>query len=213
MQETGRQGKYHVTILPERTYANFYLTRDEFCHFTNDGYLSILRIIGKYTYHTETIREICGKLRDDYNCYYHYNRIRHSKRRITRKQIESLFGSFSAFSVRWHNERIVVRIPFSLIPLINYILIKYNEVADKESSMANEIDRNSIGDVLCKEQIHIVRVEMRRLISTTTDEKYAARCNMLEREMLNNDSLLWLNWHEWQSSSVDFAEEHWLRYR
>lgn len=46
MQETGRQGKYHVTILPERTYANFYLARDEFCHFTNDGYLSILRIIG-----------------------------------------------------------------------------------------------------------------------------------------------------------------------
>ncbi|MDO4976788.1 MAG: hypothetical protein Q4E53_05945 [Eubacteriales bacterium] len=199
---------YHHDINPERIYANFYLMNNNFA-FTNMNLKSLLLILGKYTYQTQDIVKICRLLKEDYNRYYHYNRIRRSKRRMSVRQITSLLRSYYRFPITKYNGELLVRIPFSTIPLIYFVLRKYTEISSSDPSLINQIHQNSIGQILCSEQILIIQQEMERLIGSTSDIKYIERCTKLQDEVLDTNGLLAMDWTKWQQNDIDFVEKHW----
>lgn len=193
-------------FFPKRIYANFSLTRSDYSRFTNEHYQDLLMFIGKHCYQTQNIRTICRMLKEEYNRTYHFNRLRHIKKKMSINQIEALSHSFTN---RHIDDGVIVHIPFATVPIIYFILSKYHEIEVRNGDFGNNIDKMGIGAYLCAHQIKVMLLHLDKLLQQTSDEDYIYNCNSLNDDLVNHPHFMSLHWTEFCENSVDYVRQHW----
>lgn len=199
--------RYLIVLGPKRAYATFTFTEDEHKTFYNDHFELLLKTLGKHLYSTENIYEIARRIKEDYNKQYHFGRMRNAKKRISVSQIKALLKSYNRMSKT--NRSTIVRIPFSTMPIVFYLLSKYLEIMGNNPSIANSLEKETIGKYLCSFQIDIIRLRIQMLLDATTDEDYQRKCSILYSELAYPSTLLSMCWNEFIKSDVDYVVQHW----
>ena len=198
--------RYQLPVLPRRMYANFYLKERDNARFINENYLRLLRFIGKHCYNEENLRVICRKLKEEYNATYHFNRLRHAKRRMSTNQIEALAFSFDRIL---RDNDVIVRIPVATIPILFFILMKYQTKVECNEDISREINETTIGAYLCAQQISIMKIQLDKMLTFEDDETYVRHCRSLYDELVMHPRLIAMNWDELNQNRVDYVEAYW----
>jgi len=198
---------YRPLVFPPKKYANFHLSRELNVSFSNVNYQELLMFIGKHRYHTEVLRTICRKIKEEYNKEYSFNRKRHIKKRMSANQIESLAYSFDNFFVK---EDVIIRIPFATVPILFFILTIYKDIEDRNEDIRNKINSSNIGACLCARQIETMQIHLHKMLSSMPkDDEYRLRCNALNDDLVLHPTFVSMNWEAFRQNRTDFVKTYW----
>lgn len=189
-----RAEKYNFVIFPIYRYATIYCDQSYF----NDNFEEILKILGKHYFNEPSLGTdgICSRIKDKINREWHLNGLKKSthQKRVSTNQIKTIRRTFQKLRDKEQN---YIRLPFSVVPILFFILNLLNSipVAELDNSEKKFINTFANSGKTIKEMLYdfhanIFTKEYNIFYSNLSDEKLKNKFQKLYANLTNRLSIM-----------------------
>lgn len=189
----GKMEEYNLVIYPTYRYVTLNCNQD----YLNTEFDKILKILGKYYFNKPALGTdgICSLIKDKINQEWHLNSLKKSiqQKRVSSNQVKTIRRAFRR--IKDKNQHFI-RIPFSVVPILFFILnllhsIPISELNDDEKQFMDSLTNgNEIRKCLYNYHTSVFFKKYSIIMSNITDEELKDKYQRLYANLTDKSSVI-----------------------